>query len=123
MAKSQATTSQSETQEFGDELAYPPDTRSPTAKALSWVSNITAISVMMVLPAFGGYYLDQYFGTVALFMFIGMILGLAAGFIQLMKLVSYRNAMTEKEDAEVAGRRKDGQSTSSQATFNDNDRN
>ena len=73
------------------------DTRSSTAKALSWVSNITAISVMMVLPALGGYYLDQYFGTVALFMFLGMIFGLAAGFFQLMKLVNYRNEKMENE--------------------------
>ena len=75
------------------------DTRSPTAKAMDWVSKITTISVMMVLPALGGYYLDQRFGTVAIFLFLGMLLGIAAATWQLYKLVQYRNKQFEQEQA------------------------
>ncbi len=82
------------------------DTRSPTAKAMDWVSNITTISVMMVLPAWGGYYLDQWLGTVAVFLFLGMILGITAAGWQLYKLVQYRELQSERE---LAARKRDNQ--------------
>ena len=39
------------------------------------------------LPAWGGYYLDSYSGTLPLFMVLGLILGMVAGIWQLTKLV------------------------------------
>ena len=66
------------------------DTRSPSAKAMAWVSKITTISVMLVLPALGGYYLDQYLGTVALFLFLGMLVGMLASGWHLYKMVQFR---------------------------------
>lgn len=75
------------------------DGRSPTALAMDWVSRITTISLTMVLPALGGYYLDQRFGTVAIFLFLGMLLGMAAATWQLYKLVQYQNKQFEQEQA------------------------
>jgi F0F1-type ATP synthase assembly protein I len=69
------------------------------AKAMDWVTRITTISVMMVLPALGGYYLDQRFGTVAVFLFLGMLLGIAAAAWQLYKLVQFREKQFEQEEA------------------------
>jgi F0F1-type ATP synthase assembly protein I len=63
------------------------DTRSPAAKGMHLASQVTTISLMMVLPAAGGYYADTYFGTLPLLMILGLILGLGAGIWQLMKLV------------------------------------
>ncbi|MCH2177794.1 MAG: AtpZ/AtpI family protein [Mariniblastus sp.] len=62
------------------------DTRSPAAKGMHLASQVTTISLMMVLPAAGGYYADAYFGTLPLLMIVGLILGLVAGVWQLTKL-------------------------------------
>ena len=106
----------------GDEMVEPQssrtesiDTRSPTAKAMDWVSRITTISVMMVLPALGGYYLDQQFGTVAVFLFLGMILGIAAAGWQLYKLVQHREKQFEQEQA-ARNRRNQGQGSAFKAS-------
>jgi len=69
------------------------DTRSTWAKAVALASRITTISVMMVVPALGGYYLDQYLGTVVLFLFLGMIFGVAASVWQLYKLIQFQNQL------------------------------
>ena len=63
------------------------DTRSPMAKAIHLAGHITSVSLMMVLPAGGGFYVDNYFHTKPLFMIFGLVLGLVAGFWQLFKLV------------------------------------
>ena len=56
------------------------------------VSKITTASLSMVVPAGGGYYLDSYFGTLPLFTAIGMLLGIAVGLWQLIKIVAYEQA-------------------------------
>lgn len=63
-----------------------PDTRSPAVKAVHLATQVTTVSLMMVLPAGGGYYVDMYFGTLPLFMIFGLILGMVAGIWQLIKL-------------------------------------
>lgn len=62
------------------------DTRSPAAQGLHLATHVTTVSLMMVLPAGGGYYADKYFGTLPLFMVLGLILGLIAGIWQLIQL-------------------------------------
>jgi hypothetical protein len=44
-------------------MAAPEDRRSPLAVALEWVSRITAVALMMVLPGLLGYWLDRRFET------------------------------------------------------------
>ena len=64
------------------------DTRSPTAKALDLVSQITTISLTAVLPAVGGYFIDNWLGTKIVFILIGLALGMTGAGFQLMKLVN-----------------------------------
>jgi F0F1-type ATP synthase assembly protein I len=64
------------------------DDRSPTAKALSKVTQITAISMMMIIPAIIGYWIDQYLGTKILCALLGLVLGVAAAIQQLIAFVA-----------------------------------
>lgn len=63
------------------------DTRSPMAKALDLVSQITTISLTAVLPAVGGYFIDNWLGTTIVFILIGLALGMTGAGFQLMNLV------------------------------------
>jgi len=65
----------------------PQDTRSPIAKALDLVSQITSIGLTAVLPALGGYFLDGWLGTKLVFVILGLVFGLAMAGLQLRKLV------------------------------------
>ena len=64
-----------------------PDDRSNLAKAMSLASQISTISLMAIVPAGGGYYLDQYLGTLPLFLVTGMVLGVVVSGWQLYKLI------------------------------------
>lgn len=72
-----------------------PDDRSPEAKAMSKVSEIIAICMVMVVPAAGGIWLDQKFSTVLLFTILGLLLGCVAAVMQLIRLVAPKNDETE----------------------------
>ena len=63
------------------------DTRSPTAQALDLVSQITTISLTAVLPAVGGYFIDNWLDTKIVFILLGLALGMTGAGFQLMKLV------------------------------------
>jgi hypothetical protein len=52
----------------------PPD-RSPLAIAFEWAGAIMTISLEMVLPGIGGYWLDKQLGTRAVFLLLGFALG------------------------------------------------
>ena len=58
----------------------------PVARAAQWTSRIMTISLEMVLPGLAGYWLDQKFGTRALFMLIGFAVGGIAAFGHLIHL-------------------------------------
>ena len=64
------------------------DQRSGTAKAMDIASHLFTVSLCLVIPIVGGYYLDQYLGTVAVFIVLGLLFGMAASGWQLMKLVA-----------------------------------
>jgi len=70
-----------------DESKESEDTRSSMAKALDLVSQISTISLMAVLPAVGGYFVDLWLNTKIVFLLIGLALGMTVGFFQLLKLV------------------------------------
>ena len=63
------------------------DDRSPSAKALSVVSQITSISIMAALPGLAGFGLDSWLGTKPLFVLTGAGLGMVAAVYQLAQLV------------------------------------
>ena len=77
-------------------MTQPLDDRSPSAKALSKVAQITSISLMMIVPAIIGYFVDQYFNTLILFTSIGLVFGIASSIWQLVKFVALQDQDEEK---------------------------
>ena len=73
----------------------------PMAVALTWVSRITTVSVLMVLPGVVGYWLDGRFGTRVLFTLLGFALGMLLGMWQLIQMTRPRRG--------VRGARKNGE--------------
>ncbi len=65
----------------------PQDTRSPIAKALDLVSQITSIGLTAVVPALGGHFLDGWLETKLVFVILGLVVGLALAGLQLKRLV------------------------------------
>lgn len=61
--------------------------RPPMAVAMQWVSQITTVSLMMVLPALGGLWLDRTFGTGPWLLIVGALLGLLASMMHLLRMV------------------------------------
>lgn len=74
------------------------DDRSPTAKALAKVSQITSISLMMIIPALIGYLVDQYAKTLILFTAIGLVVGMAAAIKQLVDFVAHQESEPLRRD-------------------------
>lgn len=69
-------------------MSEPPrDRRPPLAVAMERASQVTTIAVMMVLPAWAGYWVDGKLGTAPWLLILGAGGGLAVGFLQLLKLV------------------------------------
>ena len=66
----------------------PRDSRNSMAVAMQWVSKITAVSLTMVLPALGGWWLDSVCGTAPWLLISGAVLGMAAAFRQLLQIVA-----------------------------------
>jgi len=64
------------------------DDRSPMAKSFSKASEVTSISVMMIVPGLIGYWIDQKVGSVLGFTLLGLVLGMGVAVRQLMLLVS-----------------------------------
>lgn len=60
-------------------MADSPDDRPPLSVALVWTSRITSVSLEMVLPGLAGYWVDKKLGTVAVFLFVGVVLGFILG--------------------------------------------
>ncbi len=73
------------------------------AKAIGKATEVTTIAFMMVLPVLFGYWLDVYLNTLPLFAIIGLVLGMACGISQLIKLVNRKpeiGAVTSPDDLE-----------------------
>lgn len=62
------------------------DNRSPIALAYQWSARITSISLELVVPMLAGYWLDQRWGTLPLFLIVGVILGFASATLSLLRL-------------------------------------
>jgi Putative F0F1-ATPase subunit Ca2+/Mg2+ transporter len=67
-------------------VTTPSDDRSSIAKAYQWSSRIMVVSLEMVLPGIGGYWLDQKLGTKVLFLLAGFAVGCTAATFHLIQL-------------------------------------
>ncbi len=57
----------------------------PLAQAIAWVSKITTVALEMALPAIGGGYLDQRWGT-KYWALAGLVLGFVVGMWHLLQM-------------------------------------
>jgi F0F1-type ATP synthase assembly protein I len=68
-------------------MSDPNDEHSPWAVAMEWTSRLTTISLEMVLPAIGGYWLDRHLGWgKPVFLLLGALLGFAVSMMHLVRL-------------------------------------
>lgn len=67
-------------------MAISPDDRSPEAKAYHWASRIMVVSLEMVLPGVMGHWIDRQFGTVAVFLVVGLVAGCTGGVWHLIQM-------------------------------------
>jgi hypothetical protein len=63
-----------------------PDGRSPLAVAVHWASQVTTVSVQMVLPILLGVWVDRSWGTKAVFTILGAAAGLWLGIWNLIRI-------------------------------------
>jgi hypothetical protein len=56
------------------------------AKAYEWAWRIIIVSLEMVLPGLGGYWVDTHLGTVCLFLVIGLTVGSVAAIRHLITM-------------------------------------
>ena len=70
------------------------------AVAMNWVSQITTIGLEMSLPALGGNWLDDRWGTSPWLVCIGAVIGFGVGMWHLLKLArqSDGNPTRPKQD-------------------------
>ena len=60
---------------------------SSMAEAMKWVSVVTSVVGVMLVPALGGIWIDNLLGTKALFAILGGIFGLVGGMYCLLEMV------------------------------------
>lgn len=75
------------------------DDRSAMAKAMSKASQLTAISLMMIVPALIGIFIDRQLSTAIVFTILGLFFGMFGAGYQLMRLVAVPDP-TESSDSE-----------------------
>jgi F0F1-type ATP synthase assembly protein I len=75
-----------------------PDGRSPIAVAMNWASQVTTISIEMVLPILLGVWADRRLGTKVVFTIVGAACGLWLGIWSLLRLAKILGAEDNEQD-------------------------
>lgn len=60
---------------------------SSIAEAMKWVSVVTSVVGVMIVPALGGIWLDKLLGTNLLFLILGAVFGFLGGMYSLLNMV------------------------------------
>lgn len=76
-----------------------------TARAYQWATQVMTICLEMVLPGLLGYWLDQRWGTKALFTVVGFAVGMGAGMWHLIRLARTESVSAGDGDN---GKKRDG---------------
>ncbi len=63
-----------------------------------------SISLMMIVPAIIGYFIDQHFQTLILFTTIGLVLGISCSIWQLIKFVALQDQDESNQSENSGGR-------------------
>ena len=72
--------------------------RAPIALAWAWATRIIGVSLVAVVPALLGYWLDRRIGSKVVFTLIGAALGMALGGWQLAQLVRQLERQQKSKD-------------------------
>jgi F0F1-type ATP synthase assembly protein I len=62
------------------------------AEAMKWVSVVTSVVGVMIVPALGGLWIDNLLGTKWLFVILGAIVGFVGGMYCLLDMVKATTA-------------------------------
>jgi F0F1-type ATP synthase assembly protein I len=81
-----------------------PDGRSPIAVAMHWATQVTTISIEMVLPILLGVWVDRRLGTKVLFTILGGIGGMWLGIWNLIRVAKVLAAGDKKRGIGDRGR-------------------
>jgi hypothetical protein len=68
-----------------------PDERTPFSKAASWTYHVLGISLGMAAPGVAGYFLDNWLGTLPVFLFLGVAFGTVYGIWRLLAVAKQMN--------------------------------
>ena len=60
---------------------------SRTAEAMKWVSVVSTVVGIMVVPALGGFWIDNLLGTRGVFTLLGVVFGFVGGMYGLLYMV------------------------------------
>ncbi len=63
------------------------DDRAPLAVGYAWAARITGIGLEFVIPILIGVWLDRKLGTVIVFLFAGLLVGMGIGFVRLREII------------------------------------
>jgi hypothetical protein len=92
-------------------MAPPSDSRPPMAVALEWVSRITAVAFVMVLPGLAGYWIDTKIGTRFLAP-VGFVVGILGGIWSLLAVTGAISAKKRpKSKTDLSSSKKKDQQT------------
>jgi F0F1-type ATP synthase assembly protein I len=69
----------------------------PTPRQIGYYVALAQTGIEMVLPAVGGYFLDEWLGTSPWFLILAAILGFAAGFLHMFAILKQK-ARDESSD-------------------------
>ena len=72
----------------------PPSDQSPIAVAMQWATRIMTLVIEMMVPGFGGIWLDNRLGTKVLFTLIGFGLGGTFALWQLLRMTKSPSGRT-----------------------------
>jgi len=81
------------------------DGRSSVALGWAWASHVTTISLEMVFPSLLGFWIDHKLGTGFVFLIVGAVFGMVAGFTHLIRFA--RSLEDRRESNEQSGRGRD----------------
>lgn len=65
------------------------------AQAMKWVSVVTSVVGVMIVPPLGGIWLDHLLGTKGLFAILGAIVGFVGGMYSLLGMVKANSSHSE----------------------------
>jgi hypothetical protein len=91
-------------------MAAPKDQKSPFTVALEWVSRITAVALVMVLPGLAGYWLDSKLGT-GFLMLAGFVFGIVGGMYSLLALTGALAKKASRTNAKQSAKNQEDQQT------------